>query len=65
MLRDVVLLWRDRVVAGVSAEGPCDAMVLLERDRTTLRDVVLLQRDGVMPSDGGVLLQRDCVTPWY
>ena len=34
-------------------------MVLLERDRATLRDVVLLWKDRAMPSDGGVFLQTD------
>ena len=47
--RDAV--WRDVTMEGprdavwwrgVSTEGPHDAVVLLERDRATLRDVVLL-----------------------
>jgi len=43
---------------GVFAEGPRDAVILLDRDHATLRDVVLLQRDRTMPSDSGMFLQE-------
>ena len=35
-----------------------DGGVFLLKDRATLRDVVLLERDRTMPGDGGVFLRR-------
>ena len=35
-----------------------------ERDRATLRDVMLLWRGRATLCDGGVFLQRDRATPW-